>query len=171
MQIFERKKIAFFIDDLNYSQLNFGIFNQITKNYNYDINIFCRNLNNQSINLNTGIFNISDLFGYTGPVISTSLTTTQVLLNCPSPFKYFYIWDLEWIRIKQKNFKVLSEIYNNSSIKYITRNNDYKDIIEKCWNNKISYTIDNFSFLDNKEFINDIEKQRIPLHSRRNKIS
>ena len=151
--------------------MNLSLFQNIINNEEYDFNLFCREYTTPCFNINGGIFNITELFSCCGPVISTNLNTSSILLNCPSPVKFFYIWDLEWIRIKDKNFSILSEIYNNKDFVYITRNNDYKKLIENCWGTKISYVFDNFEFLNNKEFINYVNEKRIPIHSRGVRIS
>ena len=54
------------------------------------------------------------VWGFDGPVIATSLRTASTLINVTGPpRKYFYLWDLEWMRMDNFTHKELSEIYNH----------------------------------------------------------
>jgi hypothetical protein len=167
MKILENKKIGFLLNDLSHNQLNFSLFNNANYSDKYDINIFHKHYTYPCIPVNGGIFNISKVYCYNGPLIATNLETAAILLNCPSPVKYFYVWDLEWLRMRQKNYHILKNLYKNNDLIYITRNKDYKDLIENCWDTKVEFIIENADFFNNKEFIDYVEKKRISINDRR----
>ena len=76
----------------------------------------------------------ADIWGYDAPVIATDLETAMVLIDsCGPTKKYFYVWDLEWLRLGQFNHKQLSDIYNNEDIELIARTNRHYMIIKECW--------------------------------------
>ena len=55
----------------------------------------------------------TDIWGYDAPVIATDLASAKTLLSASGPTeKFFYVWDLEWLRLPDYNHEELSKIYN-----------------------------------------------------------
>ncbi len=85
---------------------------------------------------NFAMFNIVETFSYTGHIFATSLNLANKLLNSPCSIKYFYIWDLEWIR-RTFPYESYAQIYRNPKLKIIARSDSHKIILENNFNIKV----------------------------------
>jgi len=144
-------KLGFTVSDLSASQLAFYLIKNANdfieqENVNTDIIIFYENAAPPCIPLFCTSMHVSELWGFYEPVISTDLKTSQILLNCPSQsIKVFYVWDLEWIRMREKSYDLLKRFYKNNKLNLIARSLDHKKIIEDCWNTETIGTVENFN--------------------------
>ena len=78
-----------------------------------------------------------EIWGFSGPIIATSLSTADKLRHPISPKqKFFYVWDLEWLRY-QPDFWRLRDIY--ASMPIIARSKDHAKAIEDAWNVSVVY--------------------------------
>lgn len=94
---------------------------------------------------NFALMDTSELFGYDGPVIATSLFTGEILVNATGPSKKFlYMWNLEWTQEKY-NVDKLASVYMNPEIELIARSEDHAKIIEGCWKKPIA-VIEGFNY-------------------------
>ncbi len=117
-------KFAYLVNNLLPSQLNF----LLIKTLNQEV------IKNRFI---APTMHISNAYAYNGTIMATTLSTAEKLIIFPSPAKkYFLVWDLEWLRIKQRNFRFLSSIYSNPDLILVARSEDHKQVIENCWNVK-----------------------------------
>ena len=88
-----------------------------------------------------------EMWSFQHPVIATNLETAKYLIHSPGPTKkLFYLMDLEWIYLKQKDYRILSDIYN-SSIQLIARSQEHYDLIKSCWKKPIAI-IKDFNYND-----------------------
>jgi hypothetical protein len=100
-----------------------------------DIIAFFENSSRHSFPLPFASMPIHEAFSYTGICIATNLSTALKLLSYPRPSKkYFYVWDLEWMRIANRDYDKLASIYRNESLQLIARSVSHAEIISKCWN-------------------------------------
>jgi hypothetical protein len=68
--------------------------------------------------------NISEIWGYSGFLISTSLESTLFSLKvCGNLRRAFLMWDLEWLRAK-KDYMMNLSILRNPELLLITRSED-----------------------------------------------
>jgi hypothetical protein len=90
--------------------------------------------------------NINEAFDFNGHVIATNIATAEKMLHFPGPKRrYFYVWDLEWMRPNtQRSFDELSELYTNPRLTLVARHRDHAAVIERCWNCKVSAVIPGF---------------------------
>lgn len=117
----------------------------LLESYDVDVIGFYENLVRYSISPNFACMQAVELWGYDGPVVACSLNLAQDVLKIPTVAdKYFYIWDLEWIHLVDKDYGKLKEVYSNMDLKLITRSQDYADIIKKVWNRKVDYVVEDF---------------------------
>jgi len=131
-------KAGILVNRIDSSQMGFNIvnsINHISENMvNVDIIVFTRDPSAPPITPLFASMPESEVWGFDGPVISTNLETTSVLLSATGPTKkYFYIWDLEWMRAESFTHKDFSKIYNNENVELIARSKRHQDIIGKCW--------------------------------------
>lgn len=97
-----------------------------------------------------------ECYGFEGAVITTDINTTRKLLNCPSPkAKVYYIYDIEWFRLKQKQYKNSAKIYTNPELILITRCEAYAHLLRNCYN-RDAQVVPDFNL---KEIIKIIDAQ------------
>ena len=90
----------------------------------------------------------TELWGYEGDVIATSLDNAMTLTNITAPRrKFFYVWDLEWARLTNTRYSYLESIYNNESLELIARSDWHASLISQYWQSPIA-TIKDFNALD-----------------------
>ncbi len=143
-------KLGLGVSDFGANQLAYELIsnsnNFLSKNYKTDIIGFYENLSKYSVNPNFACMHAVELWGYDGPVIACNLNMANDIIKIPTiPKKYFYIWDLEWIFLEDKEYSRLKDIYSNPELTLITRNQDYVHIIEKVWNVKVPHIVENFN--------------------------
>lgn len=128
------KKFSFLVRDLGHSQLTYYLVTGINKflgeNSGYDICIFYQNLVRPMVETRFAIMNAHEAWGYTNPLISTDLVTTSNLLRyfgCRR--KFFYVYDLEWLHILNKNYSEYANLYRDSSLTLLCRSESHKKIL------------------------------------------
>lgn len=148
------QKLAFAIPNLGPSQLSY----YLARNANSympnkpDVTIFYEQQTQPAFNYSAVLLPIIEAYNYSGTLVATSLNTAQKLISFPGPTrKLFYVWDLEWLRIKQKNFSELQSIYRNNQLEIFSRSQSHKLAIEECWNVKVKAIVEDFG--DFKEFL------------------
>ena len=152
-------KAGILVNRIDGSQLGFNItscINHISENMiNVDIIVFTKE---PSIPPTTPLFAImpdTEIWGFNSPVISTDLETTSSLINMVGPTKkYFYVWDLEWMRLESFMHKELSKIYNHEDIELISRSKRHQLITGECWRYP-SHIMNDFSHKDLMRIINN----------------
>ena len=88
--------------------------------------------------------NLVESFGFTGTLITTNCDLTLKTLRFPNPKKrIFYVWDLEWVRHTGPQFEYYEQVYRNPKLELVTRNQDYADLIENCFNRKVVHLNEN----------------------------
>lgn len=153
-------KIGFLLSHLGINQLAFHFIlnanNFLQEENNVDIIAFVCNLSPPIQYPNFASMNINEAFDFDGIVVATTLNTAQKMAHFPGPqCRYFYLWDLEWMRSPGYNFENLLAIYNNPHLKLIARNNEHAMLIEKCWNRPVHAIIPN---CDIRKFIEMVKK-------------
>jgi hypothetical protein len=149
-------KIGFLVPNLNNSWSNILI-NSINSSIapQVDISVFYENQIIPSAPLKFLSTNMVDAYNYPGQaLIATGLSTAYKLLKFPSAAgKYYYIMEFEWMKIKNKQYEELAEIYQSSELKLITKNNHYKKVMEDCWKANIIGIVEDFNIKQFKEVI------------------
>lgn len=131
-------RIASIVDDLSLSQ---GAFYMI-KNFNKlgeDLNNqpFCF-YNNLSSITTTPLFSIAHVYYanyfYNGNMICTSMNTLKILSNIhTNSKKFFYVWDLEWLR-GNYNYIENVKLMRNDKIELIARSEHHAKCIKEYCN-------------------------------------
>lgn len=142
------KSIAAIVDNTNLSQ---NIY-YMTKTFNKmrDISPFCYyiDLSTQALKCNFSTLNCYYANHYSGgPLIATSLETLNVLinLNIRAP-KFFYCWDLEWLRNSKFSYSDNMGSFTNEYISIIARSESHAKCIENYSNKKVSHIIENWEY-------------------------
>jgi hypothetical protein len=151
--------LGFLVRTLGASQEAF----QLVKNANHAITednniiVFSETPNMPCIQPNFCNMQLAEAWGYKHPLIATRLVLAKKLLSFPgTQEKYFYIWDLEWLRYPSqiKNYNAFAGIYRNPKLKLIARSKSHKDIIEDCWNVLVTGIVEDYNINQFIEIIN-----------------
>lgn len=134
-------KLAFLVPDLGPSQLSFRLISQINSfaenHVGFDFCVLYESLQRPCLTMNFASMPIAEGWGFDGPVISTSLSTTRKMLGFPaSPKKIFFVWDLEWLTMKDKTFRDLQEVYLNPELTLLSRCDDHAMVLWQMWGRK-----------------------------------
>ncbi len=146
-------KIGFLVNNLNMSQLNYYMIRNInyyvSANTDCDFTIFYDNLTRICVTPLCGCMQMSEAFSYNGSLIATSLPTAHRLIDlCGPKKKFFYIWDLEWLRISGRLFQPLAAIYRSPELQLFSRAADYSQMCESVWNRPGIPVIENFNIAE-----------------------
>lgn len=141
-------KLGIMVGSLGMSQMSYSLTSEVNKMNNLteyvDAIIFYNRYERIIMPPRFAMLQEQQAWGFDAPVISTDLTTTQRLINCPRPKKkFFYIWNLEWLYTKY-NYDSLSSVYLNEEVELIARNEYHYKVIENCWKTPVA-TIKDFN--------------------------
>ena len=99
---------------------------------------------------------ISECWINTGPVVATCVSTASKLLDFPSQKKFFYVWDLEWIRNMQiKRYEDYVKTYTDKNMTLIARSESHAKIISNCFNTDVEHILHDFNIQKLLEIIGD----------------
>ena len=108
--------------------------NKFVEKGEHDLIIFFYELMPECLRPNFAIMNLSEAYNYNGVLIATDLNSASRISEYPGTTnKYFYVWDLEWLRIQQKQYEELATIYNNTKIPLIARSKRHYEILKNLW--------------------------------------
>lgn len=129
--------ISFAVSDLGASQLNSHLIPQINQKNDEGVNVsvFYENLALPCLPTRFASSLMQDSYLYKGKVICTTLSTVRKCINLPTADTFFYVWDLEWLRMKNRPFYYLYNIY--SKVPLIVRSVEHKKIMEDMWGAKV----------------------------------
>lgn len=156
-------KLAFFVPSLSASQLayslikNINLFYEQGKNHKVDITVFYEHEALPCVSPDFMISNSVDAFGYTGFLVSTTLSTAHKALRFPSAKHLFYVYDLEWIELRSKQYEIISEIYQSPK-RLLARSADHSNIIKSVWG-KPATNVGNF---DIDKIIKTLKGDKVP---------
>lgn len=143
----QRNKVGFLLSNVGPSELSYNILNRgMIHSDDIDTVIFFEQITKPCIDSLVAKMHISEAYHYDGPIIATCLNTLNKLLTFPSPHpKLFFLNDLEWLRLPNKNFAQLEYLYRNPHINLICRSNEHKKLVESCWNRKVKFIAERYN--------------------------
>ena len=144
------KNFSVLIPNTGSSQISFFVINELNKlcksHPEIDAIVFYENAHRNCMPTNFATMQMSEAWGHDGPVIATSFSTAHKLANFPSEKRFFYVWDLEWIRggnnIQQ--YESYLPIYADKSLELIARSDSHKKAIENAFNRRVNHVISDF---------------------------
>lgn len=142
-------KIGIAVPDLGNNQLAFSLIHKanalMEREFNVDLIAFYCNLVNPILNMSFSSMQLVEAYGYSGLLVATTLNTASNIIAFPGPKKkFFYVWDLEWMRHKTPSFSSLKDIYRNPELNLIARSGEHKRAIEESWNRSVVGIVDDF---------------------------
>lgn len=125
-------KIGIVLPYLYTSDLAFQVLSQTSNKY--DFSVFYEETSMPVVYPSCGIFSANEIFNYDGVLIGTTISNALSVAKTLKPTrKYFYIWDLEWLRSYKNYFYNLSA-YQNPKLTLITPSEDYRKEIKNYAN-------------------------------------
>jgi len=146
----QRPKIGFLVKDVSSSELAYNI---LRKGSDADIDtfIFFEQIARPCISSLVPCSHVSEAFIFDGPLVATCLQTANKLIQMySSTRKYFFLNDLEWMRIpfQMKQFEQIEPVYRNKELSLICRSQSHKKLTELTWNRKVSMVVERYNFYD-----------------------
>ena len=131
-------KIGVCVSNFGPSQLSYNFLknaNEMLKN-RCDISVygFYENLSRPLIGPSFGIFNMTEVYGFDGVLVTTTVQQTFQTLNFPRPSKrVFYVNDIEWVRHHGLSYEYYQHVFR-SKIRKVARSEEHAYIIKNCFN-------------------------------------
>lgn len=144
-------KLSFLSKNLSSNQRGFFLIKSINdyleKDKSYDIAVFTEEQPGDCIVPSFSVMQMVEAWGHQGDFIATDLSTACKLLNFPSArSKFFYIWDLEFLRgFAPINYDLVKKVYLNEDLKLIARCKHHAKIIENNFNRTVSGIVQDFN--------------------------
>jgi hypothetical protein len=102
-----------------------------------DISGYWINDGPRTVQPNFALMPLFEAYAFHGITVATSLNTCARVLEYPGPNRYkciyFYCFDLDWLRLQQKQYEQISSIYMHQKVQLIARSEDHAKIIESVW--------------------------------------
>lgn len=142
-------KLGIALGNLGASQLSYFLIRNLNKflseRPDFDPIVFYEEMAKPCLTPAFACMQMVEAWGYDGPVIATSLSTASKLLQFPGPkAKFFYVWDVEWVRFANKPFRPLADVYGASPLKLIARSESHAKLLARCWNKPVEGVVDDF---------------------------
>lgn len=140
-------KLGILLDSTRLSQILISVLTELTilkKNDNVAHYLFVEQQEATPVKIDFPIYHLSDAYFFPGTMIANSLAGANKLRHFAGPKqKYFYLWNLEWIYLKEKNYGEISNIFNDRRLKLIAPSKHYATLYKKYWR-EVDYTLENF---------------------------
>ena len=142
--------IGILVRDLVPSQLSYFLIKNVnqkcSESVDHDFVVFFENLSGKIIEPNFGMMNTTEVWSFEGHLITTTISTTLTAIKSMSPSqKYFYVWDLEWLRDLGKNFEYNIKAFIDEDINLIARSETHAKAIKNYCNRDVVGIVDDFN--------------------------
>lgn len=126
------------VSDLGPSQLNYQFITNtnemVGSRFDFDAIAFYENISKPCLAMNFASMSLTEAWGFSGVMIATTLSTAQKISHFPScSGKIFYVWDIEWVRIRNKQFSELAQVYRNPELTLVARCEDHAQLLKQIW--------------------------------------
>jgi len=145
------KNFSVLVPNTGANQISFCLINQVNRLFyihpEIDVMVFYENMHKNCIPANFSTMEISHAFNHKGPMIATTLSTAKKLISFAAEKKFFYVWDLSWIRNSREvsHYEQYESIYTNTSLELIARSESHKRAIENCFNRQVNHVVSDFN--------------------------
>lgn len=142
-------KIGVMVGDLGASQLSYNVVKKLNdqcKNSKDDFVAFIENITNFVVQPAFAVLGVNEIWSFDGVLIATSVSTASHMIKAVNPSqKYFYVWDLEWMRPHGHDFQYNVKAFNDPSIQLIARSHDHALAIKNYCNRDVAGIVDDFN--------------------------
>jgi hypothetical protein len=135
-------ELAIVVNNLSIGQLSYLISKQAK---NRSIIVFSKESYTMNLNNGFSVLSAFEFLNYKGKnVVATDIESCKVVISNPAIEKfYFYVWDLEWMRLESFDYEDMSNVYRNEKSILVSRSERHALAIEQAWNKK-SLIIEDF---------------------------
>lgn len=127
--------IGVIVDEVANNTNSYILFRELNKlSENYGCYLFCDEVKSLPIENKFAIMNQVEAMSHSGILFSTSILTTQVLVNnLTASKKFFYVHSLDWMHIKYFGFNQLKKVFCHDEIDLIAKSESHNDILSKLF--------------------------------------
>ncbi len=135
-------KLGMIINNLGSSQLAFGAINSgnqfVKQEERSDFILFYYELAPECAKPEFMVCNLAEAMNYNGSLIATNLNSAARILEFPgTQSKYWYCWDLDWLRMQNRDYDELRKVYESPRLKLIARSERHAKIIRNAWRDPV----------------------------------
>lgn len=117
--------------------------NEFVKSGDNDFVIFFYELMPECIKPNFSTMNLSEAYDYNGVLIATDINSASRILEYPGATKkFFYLWDLDWVKLQQKKYEHLAQVYKNKNLELIVRSKTHFNFVKNLWKEPVGIVED-----------------------------
>ena len=151
--------LGFLTKNLGSGQLGFFLIKNINdyldQDRTHDITVFTEEHPMSCSTPSFPVMQSVEAWGQQGVMISTDLSTTCKLIKFPSASKkFFYVWDLEFLRgFAPINYDLIKKVYLNKDIDLIARCEHHAKVIENNFNRKVTKIVQDFNMTEMLEAV------------------
>ena len=144
------KNFSVLVPNTGANQISFCLINQVNRLFDMhpeiDVMVFYENMHQNCVPSNFAAMEISQAFNHKGPMIATTISTAEKLISFPSEKKFFYVWDLSWVRNSRRlnEYEKYNKVYSDKSLELIARSQSHKKAIQNCFNREVNHVISDF---------------------------
>ena len=153
------KNFSVLVPNTGANQISFCLIKQLNNLFeadpSVDVIVFYENRHKNCLPANFSTMEISQAWNHKGPMIATTLSTAEKLISFPCEKKFFYVWDLSWIRNSRQVsiYEKYKSIYTDKSLHIIARSESHKKAIENCFNREVKHVVSDFNIKDILEIL------------------
>lgn len=147
-------------NDLGPSQKNYYLIRNVNVIHDripgLNIQVFTENLSKFCLKANFAVMNVAEAWAQKGNFIATSMSTASKLLSYPNATRrLFYIWDLEFIRQRNRYYNNNAVIYLHKELELVCRSKEHADLVSNAFNREVKYIVNNFDIRNFIEIFNN----------------
>jgi len=153
------KKINFLVEHLGSCQLAYYLIRcgNALAHDGYQVIAFYDKLSKCVLRPEFPTMQMVESWAQSGITIATSIPTAVDLLDFPgADIKFFYVWDLEWMRGPQRMWGPLYDLFTHEDLKLIARTNVHAQVIADAFNRQTEYIIENLDAAAMKEIFANV---------------
>ena len=155
-------KLGVMLGDLGASQLAYNVvksLNDECKKNEGDFVAFVENISNFVVQPAFAVMGVNEIWSFDGVLIATSVSTSAQMINSVNASqKYFYVWDLEWMRPHGHDFQYNVKAFNDPSIQLIARSVDHALAIKNYCNRDVAGIVTDFNINELYEVIGHVAR-------------
>jgi hypothetical protein len=125
--------IGIIVDDIESTPFMHTLFRELNKlSETHDCYLFANQVKTLPAHNKFCILQQIEALQHQGKLISTSLINTQILANCLTcEKKYYYVYDLDWMKMQNFNSRQLTTIFLNKDINLLSRSESHYKVLSK----------------------------------------
>ena len=154
------KKVGFLVEELSASQLSFNMIkntNRYIENNDTDFVAFFENYTSVFVPMSFASMCVNEIWSFDGSLVATSASTAlSISKTFAAESRFFYVWDLEWIRKKDESFETMIQAFCIDDVKLIARSEDHAKAIKNYSNRDVHGIVENFNTEQLMEIINNV---------------